>query len=117
MYTIMYQTTRGDSGTNVTIGPPDDPKPEDLDYGMETFVEDVFRGELLIIQSNEQENPFKDSALGSYKSNISRASYWTIKLLDGFEGVEYEMCIRDSYMVGVFLFDCLPGKEERCNTI
>ena len=89
MYTIKYQTTRGDSGTNETIGPTEDPQPEDLDYGMETFVNDEFRGELLIIKSNEQENPFKDSAQGGDKSNISRASYWTIKLLDGFEGIEY----------------------------
>ena len=62
---------------------------EDLSYDQETFVNDEFRGELLIIKSNEQENPFKDSALGADKSNISRASYWTIKLLDGFEGIEY----------------------------
>ncbi len=57
---------------------------------METFVVKMyFEESFLIIKSNEQENLFADSALGADKSNISRASYWTIKLLDGFEGVEY----------------------------
>ena len=120
MYTIMYQTTRGDSGTNVTIGPTEDPQPEDLDYGMETFVNDEFRGELLIIKSNEQENPFKDSALGADKSNISRTSYWTIKLLDGFEGVEYVHLTSETPAVsleGTHIFTASRGVGVANNTL
>lgn len=86
-YTFPYQTTTGAGGA-YQEGETETPN-EDLSYDQETFVNDEFRGELLIIKSNEQENPFKDSALGADKSNISRASYWTIKLLDGFEGAEY----------------------------
>ena len=52
-------------------------------------MDDEFRGDVLIIKSNEQENPFKDSSLGGDKSNISIDSYWTIKLMDGFEGTQY----------------------------
>ncbi len=54
----------------------------------ETDVEDVFRGNLLIIKSEEKENPFKDSALGG--SDISKNSLWTVKLKSkGFENSEY----------------------------
>ena len=87
---------------------------------METFVNDEFRGELLIIKSNEQENPFKDSALGADKSNISRASYWTIKLLDGFEGVEYVHLTSETPAVsleGTHIFTASRGVGVANNTL
>ena len=61
---------------------------QELVCDLETDVEDVFRGNLLIIKSNEKENPFKDSALGG--SDVSKNSLWTVKLKSkGFENSEY----------------------------
>ena len=61
---------------------------QELICDLETDVEDVFRGNLLLIKSNEKENPFKDSALGG--SDISKDSLWTVKLKSkGFENSEY----------------------------
>ena len=61
---------------------------QELICDLETDAEDVFRGNLLVIKSNEKENPFKDSALGG--SDISKNSLWTVKLKSkGFENSEY----------------------------
>lgn len=117
-YTFTYNTTKGD-GTNHTEGASTAPN-EDLSYDQETFVNDEFRGELLIIKSNEQENPFKDSALGADKSNISRASYWTIKLLDGFEGAEYVHLTSETPAVsleGTHIFTASRGVGIANNTL
>ena len=75
---------RGD-GTNHTEGASAAPN-EDLSYDQETFVNDEFRGELR--SSNPMNRKIRSRIPHSarIKSNISRASYWTIKLLDGFEG-------------------------------
>ena len=87
-YKFDWSVTRGDgnafssTGTKATVN-------LNLEYDLETFVDDEFRGDVLIIKSNEQENPFKDSSLGGDKSNISIDSYWNIKLMDGFEGDGY----------------------------
>lgn len=87
-YKFDWSVTKGagsgftSTGTKATVN-------LNLEYDLETFVDDEFRGDVLIIKSNEQENPFKDSSLGGDKSNISIDSYWTIKLMDGFEGTQY----------------------------
>lgn len=87
-YKFDWSVTKGagsgftSTGTKATVN-------LNLEYDLETFVDDEFRGDVLIIKSNEQENPFKDSYLGGDKSNISIDSYWTIKLMDGFEGNGY----------------------------
>ena len=61
---------------------------QELTCDLETDVEDVYRGNLLIIKSNEKENPFKDSSLGG--STISKNSLWTVRLKSkGFENSEY----------------------------
>ena len=117
-YTFPYQTTTGAGGA-YQEGETETPN-EDLSYDQETFVNDEFRGELLIIKSNEQENPFKDSAQGGDKSNISRASYWTIKLLDGFEGVEYVHLKSETPAVsaeGTHIFTASRGVGVANNTL
>ena len=117
-YTFPYQTTTGAGGA-YQEGETETPN-EDLSYDQETFVNDEFRGELLIIKSNEQENPFKDSALGADKSNISRASYWTIKLLDGFEGAPYVHLTSETPAVsleGTHIFTASRGVGVPNNTL
>lgn len=117
-YTFPYQTTTGAGGA-YQEGETETPN-EDLSYDQETFVNDEFRGELLIIKSNEQENPFKDSAQGGDKSNISRASYWTIKLLDGFEGIEYVHLTSETPAVsaeGTHIFTASRGVGVANNTL
>lgn len=94
-YQIDWGATTGEggmhntAGTSVTDGGSIDNEPQ-LDCDLETDVEDVFRGRLHLIKSNEKENPFKDSALGGADSNMSRGTLWTIKLKSkGYEGSEY----------------------------
>ena len=87
-YKFDWSVTTGDGGAFSSTGTKAAVK-DRLEYDLETFVDDEFRGDVLIIKSNEQENPFKDSAMGGDKSNISIDSYWTIKLMDGFEGDGY----------------------------
>lgn len=87
-YKFEWSAIKGDGSSFTSTGTKAAVK-NILDYDLETFVDDEFRGDVLIIKSNEQENPFKDSAMGGDKSNISIDSYWTIKLMDGLEGVEY----------------------------
>ena len=87
-YKFNWSVTRGEGNTFSSTGTKAAVK-DRLEYDLETFVDDEFRGDVLIIKSNEQENPFKDSAMGGDKSNISIDSYWTIKLMDGFEGDGY----------------------------
>lgn len=87
-YTFTYGATTGDGSMKVE-GPSTDPK-TDLDCDLETFKNDVMRGRIHIIKSNEKENPFKDSPLGGSDSNISQNSLWTVQLKSkGFEGSEY----------------------------
>ncbi len=87
-YTFTYGATTG-AGAMKVEGASTDPETE-LDCDRETFVNDVMRGRIHIIKSNEKENPFKDSALGGSDSNISRNSLWTVQLKSkGFEGSEY----------------------------
>lgn len=95
-YTVGYDVTKGDGGNyqlGVTTDPGNDPLNQDgdcLEYDLETFVNDCFRGELQLIKSNEKENPFKDSNLGGSDLNISQKSMWTGKLVSGgLEGSEY----------------------------
>ena len=95
-YTVGYDVTKGD-GSNYQLGVTTDPKNDPLnqegdclEYDLETFVNDCFRGELQLIKSNEKENPFKDSNLGGADLNISQNSIWTVKLVSGgLEGSEY----------------------------
>ena len=94
-YQIDWGATTGEggmhntAGTSVTDGGTIDNEPQ-LDCDLETDVEDVFRGRLHLIKSNEKENPFKDSALGGADSNMSRGTLWTIRLKSkGYEGSEY----------------------------
>ena len=94
-YQIDWGATTGEggmhntAGTSVTDGGSIDNEPQ-LDCDLETDVEDVFRGRLHLIKSNEKENPFKDSALGGADSNMSRGTLWTIRLKSkGYEGSEY----------------------------
>ena len=95
-YTVGYDVTKGD-GSNYQLGATTDPKNDPLnqdgdclEYDLETFVNDCFRGELQLIKSNEKENPFKDSNLGGADLNISQNSMWTVKLVSGgLEGSEY----------------------------
>ena len=95
-YTVGYDVTKGDGGNyqlGVTTDPKNDPLNQEgdcLEYDLETFVNDCFRGELQLIKSNEKENPFKDSNLGGADLNISQNSMWTVKLVSGgLEGSEY----------------------------
>jgi len=83
-YTFDYAATTGDGGAYQESGAaPSD----ELTYDKETFINDVFRGDIQIIKSNEKYNPFKDSNLGGSENNISIATYWTVKLESGsFEG-------------------------------
>lgn len=88
-YTVGYKVVTGD-GADYQVGPTIDPfsdalneEGDCLSYDLETFVNDVFRGELQVIKSNERENPFKDSNLGGADRNISQDSRWTIKLCSG----------------------------------
>ncbi len=92
-YTLDWGATTGDgaihnlTGKSVAAGGNIEAEQE-LICDLETDTEDVFRGNLLIIKSNEKENPFKDSALGG--SDISKNSLWTVKLKSkGFENSEY----------------------------
>ncbi len=95
-YTVGYDVTKGD-GNNYQLGATTDPwgdalnqEGDCLEYDLETFVNDCFRGELQLIKSNEKENPFKDSNLGGADLNISQNSIWTVKLVSGgLEGSEY----------------------------
>ena len=95
-YKVNYDVTKGD-GSDYQLGPTTDPKNDPLnqdgdclEYDLETFVNDCFRGELQLIKSNEKENPFKDSNLGGSDLNISQKSMWTVKLVSGgLEGSEY----------------------------
>ncbi len=87
-YKFDWSVTKGAGGGFTSTGTKANVN-LNLEYDLETFVDDEFRGDVLVIKSNEQENPFKDSAMGGDKSNISIDSYWTIKLMDGFEGVQY----------------------------
>lgn len=87
-YIFTYGATTGD-GTMKTEGASISPS-EELSCDLETFVNDVQRGDIQIIKSNEKENPFKDSTLGGSDSNISQNSLWTIRLESkGFENSEY----------------------------
>ena len=94
-YDISWGATTGDGSmhnlqdTSVTDGGTIENEPE-LDCDLETDVEDLFRGSILIVKSNEKENPFKDSTLGGSDSNMSKKTLWTIKLKSkGLEGEEY----------------------------
>ena len=79
-YTFDWSATTGSGGAySETSTTPS----EELNYDKETFVNDVFRGDIQIIKSNEKYNPFKDSDLGGADSNISQKSYWTVKLESG----------------------------------
>ena len=87
-YTFNWGKTVGDGGT-YTDGPTTTPQ-EELNCDQENFVNDVFRGELLLIKSNEKENPFKDSLAGGSDSNMSKQTKWTVRLQSkGYEGSEY----------------------------
>ena len=62
----------------------------DVNFDLETDVEDCFRGSVLLIKSNEKENAFKDSSLGGSEGNISKKTKWTIRLKSkGLENNEY----------------------------
>jgi hypothetical protein len=81
-YTFDYVTTLGAGGSYTESG---NAPSDELSYDKETFVNDVFRGDIQIIKSNEKYNPFKDSTLGGSENNISIATYWTVKLEAGSE--------------------------------
>ena len=87
-YTFILSPTVG-AGDKVVEGPTANPNYE-LYFPLETFEDDVFRGELLLIKSNEKENPFKDSMAGGSDSNMSKQTKWTVRLQSkGYEGEEY----------------------------
>lgn len=94
-YKIDWGATTGDggmfnaAGTSITDGGTIENEPQ-LDCDLETDTEDVFRGRLHLIKSNEKENPFKDSSLGGSDSNMSRGTLWTIQLKSkGYEDSAY----------------------------
>lgn len=96
-YAVNYKTTEGTNGGDETAHGTDDNLDDQLSMNQETFVNDNWRGKLLIKKQKESEDVFKEEG-SSGSLNLSTKSHWKMYLNSGgYEDHPYLRFIEDGH--------------------